>query len=179
MKNPFIIGDKIYLRGLEAEDLPMLCGWINDAEVTRYMFMGDKPANLDLLREQLSEDLRKTDQAVFAVVDKKSDEFIGTCGLYRINWISRSAEYRIFLGSKENWNKGIGTEIAEHMVKYGFEKLNLNKIWLGVNSENTAANRSYQKAGFIQEGVAREEIFRNNQYYDAVYMSILRREYEK
>lgn len=35
MKNPFLIGTKIYLRPLEREDAPLLVSWVNDAEVTR------------------------------------------------------------------------------------------------------------------------------------------------
>ena len=63
------------------------------------------------------------------------------------------------------------------MIDYGFDKLNLNKIWLGVNSENKAAVKSYKAAGFVEEGVLRQEIYRNGRYYDATRMSILREEF--
>jgi RimJ/RimL family protein N-acetyltransferase len=114
---------------------------------------------------------------VFAIVDKKTNEHIGNAGLYTINWLYRSAEYRIIIGEKKYWNKGYGAEAAGLIIDYGFNKLNLNKVWLGVNTENKGAVRSYIKSGFKEEGILRDEIYRNGRYYDAVRMSILRREF--
>lgn len=178
MKDPFIIGKKIYLRGVAREDMTNIARWMNDSEVTHYLFMGDRPVHARLLEEQWEKDVRDPNEISVAIVDKKTDRMIGWGGLYRINWISRNAEYRVFLGEKKFWNKGIGAEVASLLVRYGFEKLNLHKVWLGVNTEHKGAFRSYQKAGFVKEGVLRQEIFRNNRYYDAVRMSILRKEYE-
>lgn len=179
MKAPFISGKKVYLRGIERQDLPNLVRWMNDPEVTHFLFMGDKPAHLELVTEEWEKQIRSHDEVAFAIADSKKDKMVGWTGLYRINWISRHAEYRVFIGDKVCWNKGLGTEIAGLLIRYGFEKLNLNKIWLGVNTTHKGAVCSYEKAGFVREGVLRQEIFRNNQYYDAVRMSILRKEYEK
>lgn len=179
MKSPYLLGEKVYLRGVEKEDLGKFVSWINDSEVTYYMFMGDRPAHLELLIEQWEKEIKNPNEVVFAVIDKKENIIVGSAGLYQINWISRASEYRIIIGDKRFWKKGYGTKIAELLFRYGFEKLNLNKIWLGVNSENSAAVRSYEKAGFIKEGILRQEIFRNNRFYDAIRMSILREEYEK
>ncbi len=179
MKDPFIVGKKIYLRGLDRGDLSNLVGWMNDSEVTHFLFMGERPANLEVLAEQWEKNVRNLNEVTFAVIDKKNNRMVGWGGLYVINWSSRTAEYRVFIGAKNYWNKGYGTEIAKLIVQYGFEKLNLNKVWLGVNTEHKGGFYSYQKAGFVKEGVLRQEIFRNNRYYDAVRMSILRSEYEK
>ena len=103
---------------------------------------------------------------------------IGWCGLYCINWIARSAEYRVFIGEVDCRGKGIGTEIGGILLRYGFGKLNLNKIYLGVNAEHKEALRSYEKAGFVKEGLLRQEIFRNNRYYDVIRMGVLREEHK-
>lgn len=179
MKNQFIVGTKAYLRGVEKDDLRNMVRWINDSEVTHYMIMGDRPAQIELLIEEWENQIRNRNEVVFAVCDKKKDVLVGTSGLYNINWISRLSEYRIFIGDKNYWNKGIGTETAKLILDYGFKKLNLNKVWLGVNEKNKSALRSYEKAGFVKEGVLRQEVFRNNEYYDAVRMSILKKEYLK
>lgn len=180
MHHPFIVGNKVYLRGIEKKDLSgHFFQWANDEAVTRFLFMGLKPNILENLEEWFDE-LRKSDkEIVMMVVDKKSDEIIGFCGLYEIRWVSRSAEYRVFIGENEFRGKGYGQEIAKLVVRYGFEKLNMNKIWLGVNVEHIGAVKSYEKSGFVHEGVLRQEIYRNSRYYDAVRMSILRGEYHK
>ncbi len=44
MKNPFLIGEKIYLRPLECEDAPLFVSWLNDAEVNRILLF-HRPIN--------------------------------------------------------------------------------------------------------------------------------------
>ena len=175
MKAPFITGHRIYLTGINKEDLSKIVKWVNDSEMTYYLFMGDRPAHIELLTEQWEKEIKNPNEVAMAIVDKKKDKMIGWSGLYSINWISRSAEYRIFIGEKQYRDRGIGTEVAKLMLNYGFEKLNLNKIWLGVNAAHKGAVHSYEKAGFVKEGMLREEIYRNGKYYDAIRMSILRK----
>ena len=178
MHHPFAVGEKIYLRGLEKNDLTgNMFQWANDSEVTSYMFMGVIPNSMELLEEEYEQLIKSKNDVVFAVVDKGTDIHIGNVGLYGINWISRTAEFRIIIGEKKYWNKDYGTEATKLTVEYGFEKLNLNKVWLGVNAEHTSAIKAYENAGFVREGILRQEIYRNGKYYDAVRMSILREEY--
>jgi len=178
MYHPFIVGNKVYLRGIEKQDLSgPFFQWANDEAVTKYLFMGIKPNILENLVDWFDEIGKSDKEVVMMVVDKKSDKVIGLCGLHEIRWVSRSAEYRVFVGEKEFWGKGYGQEITKLVVRYGFEKLNMNKIWLGVNAEHIGAVKSYEKSGFVNEGVLRQEIYRNSKYYDAVRMSILREEY--
>ncbi|GAI08975.1 unnamed protein product, partial [marine sediment metagenome] len=75
--------------------------------------------------------------------------------------------------------KGIGTDVAKAVVKYAFEKLNLHKVYLGVNAEDERANKCYKKAGFIHEGTHRDYIFRNGRYYHANLYSILEEEFKR
>lgn len=178
MQHPFLVGKKIYLRGLEKDDLSgNMFQWANDPEVTYYMFMGAMPNSMELLEEEYEQLVKGKNDVVFAIVDKETDIHIGNVGLYVINWISRSAEFRIIIGEKEYWNKGHGTEATQLAVQYGFERLNLNKVWLGVNAEHKGAIKSYENVGFVREGILRQEIYHNGRYYDAVRMSILRDEY--
>jgi len=102
-----------------------------------------------------------------------------TCfiGLYDINWIAQNAELRIAIGEKEFLGKGVGTDVTIELVKYGFEKLNLHKIYLGVNASDKRANKCYQKVGFVYEGKIRDYHYRNGRYYDANLYSILKKEF--
>ena len=178
MYHPFIEGEKIYLRGLEKSDLTgNMFQWANDPEVTHYMFMGALPNTIEQLEEEYEQLTKSSKDVVFAIIDKKSDTHIGNVGLYLINYISRVGEFRIIVGEKEYWNKGYGTEATKLAVNYGFERLNLNCIFLGVNAEHLSAIKAYENAGFVKEGTMRQMIYRNGRYYDAVRMSILRDEY--
>jgi RimJ/RimL family protein N-acetyltransferase len=178
VKDPFMVGRQVYVRALERADLPSMVRWINDSEVTRLLFTGDHPTTIEGLTKQWEQDTGGSKDISFAVCTKEDGVFIGTTGLYAINWIMRTAEFRIFLGETSFWNRGIGTEASKLMVVYGFDKLNLNRISLGVNAENKGGVRAYEKAGFVREGLLRQEQYRNFQYYDVIVMGLLRAEYE-
>ena len=177
--HPFIIGKKIYLRGVERKDFEgPYFQWANDAEVTTYMFTGLRPNTLELLLEDYDRMVKSTQDIVLIVADKKNNAVIGTAGVFSINWVSRAAELRILIGEKNYWGKGLGTEVMQLLSRYAFEKLNLNKVWLGVNASHVSGIKAYEKAGFKHEGTLRQEIYRNGRYYDARRMSILREEYQ-
>ena len=182
MYHPFLEGDRIYLRGAEKKDLDVkgsLFQWLNDKEVTRYLFMGAIP-NKEEGMEAWFEDMRKNNKDIlFMIIDKEKDVEIGFCGFHEIRDVHRSAEYRIFVCEKNYWGKGYGVEGTKLMLRYGFELLNLNRVWLGVNADHERAVNSYRKCGFIEEGVLRQEIYRNSKFHDAIRMGILREEYYK
>ena len=84
----------------------------------------------------------------------------------------------IGIGEPDAWNKGYGSEAMRLMLRYGFEELNLNRVSLGVFSANPRGIRSYEKCGFVHEGRMREFARRDGQYWDLVFMGILREEWE-
>jgi RimJ/RimL family protein N-acetyltransferase len=169
----------IALVGIDKDEyVQNMYNYYNDDEVTHYMVYGLRPGNVEKLEDEYNS-IVKGENVVFSILEKKNDKVIGFTGLYSINWQTRHAEFRIIIGDKSSHGRGLGTVITKYLVSYAFEKLNLNKVWLGVNAENSAAVKCYEKAGFVKEGTLRQENFRNNQYYDIVRMSILRSEYAK
>ena len=62
------------------------------------------------------------------------------------------------------------------MIQYGFKELDLHKIILRVFAFNKIAIKSYEKAGFIQEGYLKDEVCIDDNYYDIVLMGIIRGE---
>jgi RimJ/RimL family protein N-acetyltransferase len=178
MYHPFLEAKRIYLRGIEKKDLEgLFFQWANDKEVTRFLFMGVFPNILENLQDWFEQIRKSKEDIVLMIIDKNSDKEIGFCGFHQIRWIHRSAEYRIFIGEKDFWGKGLGQEATKIMLRYGFELLNFNRIWLGVNASHQRAVNSYLKCGFTKEGILRQEIYRNSIYYDVIRMSILRCEY--
>jgi RimJ/RimL family protein N-acetyltransferase len=92
--------------------------------------------------------------------------------------VNRCAEFGIFIGEKEFWNQGLGTEATRLVLKHGFEDLNLHSIYLNVYSTNPRAKKAYEAAGFVQEGVQREAVFKNGRFIDLILMSILQSEWK-
>lgn len=173
----FLRGERILLRPVENEDIPIIARWMNDGEVTRTMFTGQRPVTLSQAAEEVGKLVGNSANVVFLVEDLKNHQPIGFAGLYDFHPTVRKAEFRILIGEMSYWDQGYGTEITELVVFYGFDRLNLNRIWLGITSENQRGIRAYEKAGFRQEGVLRQDLYRNSRYYDSIRFSLLREEY--
>lgn len=118
-------------------------------------------------------------ERLFVIQDKVNNKVIGHIGLYNINLIVKSAEYAILIGNDEYLGKGVGKQVTSLILKYGFNELGLNRIYLSLIKENLAAFNLYKKMGFVNEGCLRQAVLKNDIYYDSVLMSILKFEYDQ
>ena len=180
----FIQGENIALHKLAPDRLHslMMAEWLTDNEVTQLLFAGLLPTSQKAVREEWRASIQNPNEIAFIIYSGPlgyvtEKEFIGTAGLYTINWIARTADFRIFIGDKGRWGQGIGTKVTRLVLDYAFNKLNLQMVGLGVNTENKAAVRVYEKAGFVHEGTLRRVQYRNGRYYDVYRMSILQEEF--
>ena len=177
MNTGFLSNDTVVLRGLRRSDLEAHRAWLDNPEVTRYLENGWKPASdadLDAIYDQAAQ---SNDTVLLVIEDAKQNQAVGTVGLYLINWPGRRAQFRILIGEPAAWDRGLGTAATKLIVAHGFERLNLETIYLGVNADNERAVRAYEKAGFSHEGVQRHFVYNGGRYFDVAMMSILRNEY--
>ena len=63
------------------------------------------------------------------------------------------------------------------LISFIFNYININKIKLQVFSFNQSAIRSYEKCGFIKEGVLRNEVFRFGTFHDMHLFGLLREDW--
>lgn len=183
MSGSFLVGEKVHLQIPDIRHLDLLYEWYNDDVATRLMFTGTFPIDRDTAAKNFLDMVYSLNDVVLGIFAKESADttvhwFVGTIGLHSVNWVVGSAEFRIFLGNTAFWGKGLGTEATQLIVDYGFDRMGLNVIWLGVNTENKAAKRIYDKVGFKEDGLLRRVQYRNGRYYDAYRMSLLREEWE-
>jgi len=98
--------------------------------------------------------------------------------LDNIDFLNRKADLSIIIGEKKFLDKGLGAETVTLLLGHAFGKLSLHKIGLGVLSKHTVAIRSYEKAGFVIEGILKDEILLNGQYHDITKMRILAEDFK-
>jgi ribosomal-protein-alanine N-acetyltransferase len=177
MKNPYLIGTKIYLRPLEKEDAPLFTAWFNDPEVRRTLNQY-RPMSLHEEEEFLAKITQSEHDLGLGIVVKAGDKLVGSTGLNRMDFKNRHASFGISIGDKSEWGKGHGTEATSLIVRHGFETLNLNRIWLYVFEDNPRAIHVYEKVGFKREGILRQDRFHEGHYWDTILMSILREEWD-
>ncbi len=175
-----IFGKRIRLTSPEREDIPLFVEWLNDPEVRQGLAVFLPMSNAK--EEQWFEDMLKrppeTHPLTIEVREGTDWVKIGNLGFFDIHPRAHSAEVGIMIGNKNYWNKGYGTEAMELLLKHGFETLNLHRIMLHVYDFNPRAIRSYQKAGFVEEGRLRESVYKDGKFHDTIIMSVLRDEWD-
>ncbi len=175
MQNPFIVGERIYLRPLEpGQDNHAYSTWLNDEEVRRYFSV--YPTS-DARGKERIENLYKTfGHIIFGVCLNSDNTLIGLAGLKDINHLNQSAEFYNII-DRAAWGKGYGTECTKLMIRYGFLELNLNRIQTQDMEDNIGGRRADEKAGFQYEGTLRQMIMRNGKHQNVCVYSMLRSEY--
>ena len=172
-------GERVTLRGVTRDDLPLLWRFNNDLEV-ELAGGGDPPIPQAIERLQAEFD-RETakggrDGAWFAI--EADGKFIGQCGLASINETARTCELGIAIGDQGYWGRGYGREAIGLLLEYAFRHRNFRRVWLSVQSTNERAVRAYRACGFVEEGRLREHVWWNGRYVDLVYMGVLREEWQ-
>lgn len=76
------------------------------------------------------------------------------------------------------WNQGIVTEAAKEVINYGITHLGINRIEAEVMVGNSASDRVLEKLGFKLEGILRDWLFWQGNYYDMKMFSLLRKDFQ-
>lgn len=173
------LGEKIILGPVQREYLPKYVEWLNDWEVSRFLMPGiPMPLNIENETQWFESLGKDKDNIVFAILTRADRQLIGNCGLHRIDWKNRSAIFGIFIGDKNYWDKGYGTDATRVMLKFAFEELGLYRVELEVYAFNARAQRAYEKVGFQRDGVRRQGLYREGKFHDEILMGILREEWQ-
>ncbi|KUO69313.1 MAG: acetyltransferase [Clostridia bacterium BRH_c25] len=172
-----IIGKRLFLSPVNPEDAEVYAKWINDLEVNIYLTSTPKIYSLSKEREIL-ERISK-EEYCFAIVDSEKEKVIGNIGLANVDLIDKKAELGIFIGEKEYWGKGYGTEAIELLLDFSFNILNLNSVMLIVKAFNKRGIRCYEKCGFKLIGKRREAVIMGPNKYDEYFMDILASEFKR
>jgi len=167
-------GRKVRLRAVERIDLPSFVKWINDPEVTQFLEL-NPPMNLEE-EEKWFASLAKSEDKVFSV-DTKDGKLIGNVGLMKLKWKDRTVLFGIMIGEKEYWDQGYGTDAIETLLRYVFEELNMNRVYLIADERNARAIHCYEKIGFRREGLLRQNRHKDGTYANDVEMSLLQEEW--
>lgn len=153
------------------KDIPYRIKWLNNPKVNR--FVGDeigKGTNLTKEKAWFVNYKKSENKKFFTICDNSKP--IGFMGLSNINKVNKNADVFIAIGEDDYRGKGIGKIAMEWIINYGFKKLKLHKISLGVIKDNTPAIKLYQSLGFIIEGEMKDEVFHKGKYYNFLSMAI-------
>jgi UDP-4-amino-4,6-dideoxy-N-acetyl-beta-L-altrosamine N-acetyltransferase len=161
----------VELTRLRPEDSSLLFAWINDRALVTLNapFRRVSPEEHDAWFEQIQQ---RADVRIFAI--REDDRLVGSCQLHSIHRVHRSAELQIRVGAEDARGRGIGHEALQQLLRFGFDELDLHRIYLHVFATNNPAIRLYERAGFRREGVLREAALIEGVWTDILVMALLR-----
>jgi len=178
-KDMFMDGGEIYLRPPRRQDLEgNWYSWLNDQVVTKYQDKGIFPNTQEEQEGYYNYILKSKKDVIFAICEKKTDKHIGAVGLHKINWIHRSAELGILIGEKDYWGKGYGKTAWNLITGYGFDVLNMHRIYAFIMYENIYSIKSAKSSGFKEIGRIKDTFYKNGKYHDAFLLNCIYSEYK-
>lgn len=176
MSDFILRGKGFYLKPLVDVVCPeRLSECLNDEDLTQYMLDLPYPYTVDDGEEFLSylksEATAKTSLELGIVND--NNEFMGVMSFASLNRQHFNGEIGYWL-RKEYQGQGIAYHAAQVLIKYGFEDLELKRIYAYVQKDNLESIKLLEKLGLEQEGLLRQAGFHRGRFIDRLVYAIIR-----
>ena len=143
----------VQLRELTLDDVEDRYQWSLDTQVTKHLVVPDQYPPFT------REDTKKWIEACINRKNGYEQRAITAENGIHIGWVDL-----------KNFDKT--------MLHVAFFEFELEKVWLRVDEDNLQARKSYEKAGFVCEGLMRNDRLRKGQFIHRYRYSMLREEYQ-
>ena len=174
-----ITGQKVGLRAVESHDLEQLLQWRNLPQFRKH-FREHRELNMENQRIWFQSVSASKNDFMFSIVELETGMLIGACGLLYTNWILRSSDFSFYIGKESSYidTDGFADESATLLLKYAFESLNLNKVWMELYEFDSLKMEFFQGLGFQIDGKLRANAFEEGKYWDSFILSMLLSDWE-
>ncbi|MDC0296160.1 GNAT family N-acetyltransferase [Akkermansiaceae bacterium] len=174
-----IKGKIVGLRAVEEKDLDQLKKWRN---ITSFRKNFREVRELNSVNQDawLKKINSSSNDFMFVFVDLTTNEIIGAGGLLYINWIIRAADFSFYIGWKEKYidSNGFAKEATELLIGYGFNNLNLNKIWMELYEFDKEKLEFFENEfNFKLDGVLRDNCFEEGKYWNSKIISLTEKDF--
>lgn len=172
-------GMKTTLREVRIDELPKITEYVNNYEAySSFTESAPRPKSYEYQKLWYEKTIIREDIITFAIAEKETDRFIGTCQLRNIDRLNQVAMLSIIIGDSSSSGKGYGTDALTQLLRFAFLELNLERVELDVYEDNKGAIALYEKCGFKKEGVRKDQVYRNGHYSSQIAYSILKEEFK-
>ena len=176
----YLKGKRISLHGLSPEhlrsDAPYF-SWLDDLSLDLFGERSDFPNSPARMEAYYAKACANDGLVLMGIFDNTTNRHIGNITLQQLDWVQRRGFIGYLIGDREFTGKGVAPEACLMMMYYGFNKLNLDRIWTTVAADHAASLRVADKAGFVKEGVLRDHQMRNGERRDMWVFGALRDEW--
>jgi RimJ/RimL family protein N-acetyltransferase len=175
MRSPIVVGERLYLRAMEAGDAQLIAE-LDAAETDTFMWRQRVPTS-PIEHDHSIADMYKhlpPRSVMFSVCLKESDRFIGHVGVVDIDWVHRTGETASWLGPADVRGHGYGTEAKHLLLEYCFDRIHLHVLVSEVDEPNTRSAAALAKQGYRPAGRLRWTDVKDGRYVDALLFDLTR-----
>ncbi|WP_299225947.1 GNAT family N-acetyltransferase [uncultured Psychroserpens sp.] len=164
--------DRLELRTLNYNDVTLLYPILSDEKTMAFY---PSTYNIEKVTRWINKSInsyRTNGFGLWAVILKETNTFIGQCGisLQDINGnIVPEIGYQI---DKHYWNKGYAAEAAFGCLKYGFQTLKLDELFIHTYIKNKPSQRVAEKIGMSKNFVYEKQLKTFDVIWEHVVYSI-------
>ena len=155
----------IRIRKWELSDIENLVRYANNKKISSNLADAFPfPYSLEFGLEFINRVSNEQPTKIFAITFKNSA--IGSIGIFPDQDIYRKNAAIAYWIAEPFWGKGVATSAIEHILKYGFNNLEIARIYAKPFGTNIGSQRVLEKAGFQLEAVIPNAVFKNNTFLD-------------
>lgn len=175
---PVLETERLILRQPRLSDAPDVFVFSSDPVVQKYNAEPTTDiAEADELIRAYNAEYESTDGVIWGITLQGVDAVIGMIGFHY--W---SIHNRAMLGydlARAYWGRGIGSEAARRVIRFGFKNMGLNRIEAPTIEDNHESVRMLEKLGFTCEGIRREYTLEDDgKYHNSAMYALLLSEYQ-
>ncbi len=177
MRDPVMVGERVYLRPMEADDAEVLAR-MDAAETDTFMWRSRMPTSPLEHAHSISEAYEQQPPVHLwlAVRLRDGDRLIGLVGVFDLDWVHRTGETGSVLAPDVR-GQGYGTEAKHLLLEYCFDRLHLHMLMSVVDEPNARSAAALAKQGYQPAGRRRWSDVKNGRYVDALLFDLARSEW--
>ena len=165
------------LRPITSADMPKILGWRNKKDIRKWFFNSQVLAMKDQKKWYSAYENKDNDEMFIIQVDSVD---IGIIAIYNIDKKNKKAEIgRLLIGEDEYRSKGYAYQAGKLLLKYAFNSLKMEKLYLNLFADNITAVNLYTKLGFLKAAILRKDIVASISRKDVIVMGLLKRNFEE
>jgi len=163
----------------EKQDIEIWYKWLNNPEIQAYLWFLFWSIISRENEEKYYENLNKDkEQLTFSIFINKEKKVIWNISLMKIDYRNMHTELWIAITDNQNLSKWYWTEAISLILKYVFNVLWLNKVYLRLTSKNERAKRVYEKNWFIEIWRFKKHNYIFWEFYDEIIMEIFKEDFK-
>ena len=175
---PKLETERLKLRAIKRSDIDDIYEYSNNPQTSQYLLWSPHQSiyTTQEFVDIIISKYKSREYHDWAIVLKKSNKMIGTCGFTRIDAETRIVELGYVL-NPSYWGNGYATEAVNIVLDFAFNELDANRVEAKFIQGNDASLAVMKKVGMTFEGYQRDAIVSKGKFKTVGVSSILKREY--